>query len=1132
MRKNLFLTCLLTLFFLSASAKVEQSKNITVGSKTRSYILYVPDNVAANPSLVFSLHGASGHSTDKSPFRTSVADSKGCIVVYPQGETQYFAVFGGSTTGWAAYGEANDDLDFFKAIIEDVAKAYPSLDRNRIYCTGFSNGGMMTYSNSQTASDIFAAFASISGYPINEMHLRHSGQRPVPFLHIHGKADDFVKYSLMGTIRDNMVARNGCSPIPTVTSGAGYTKSVYAAAGGGFPYIYYEVDGMGHNDYTDKTEEGNSSLTMWNFLSQYTLTDACDKTLKWSQNPDQDGYLATEHGWQVTNRKRYVYGDATPTQNVSHSLQFEAGSHQLRIETTGTSGNTMTVKLATTDGKQVFCKQVPVGKKGYIPFSTTEYSEYTLTITKQSALDKFVSLSVYDTSAAWADAEAITSADVAEQLKTETKTIPLTQTDSSADKCSMTKESDGTTTFKTLSGGVEVVYKMLDVDVSGYDRVVVTFAAATPVELLAAFGSNQPTLAQGTTSYTYDIPSGTSTLSEIALIALWKGNGTTIKVKSVVLERDVVEEDDTPTAYTVSPIHQEGRNLVNEEGKTVVLHGVMDTPNAYFNGWRWQINWSNQYNTDEQVTSCLNYFKKLFSMITDKEQDAYCDLFRLHLDPAWTNDPDKKATNGGGENDISRFSKERLVTYLNKLYWPIIEDAMAKGLYIIVRPPGVCPQSIKVGDDYYNYLMTVWDVVSKDSRFKRYAGQVSLELANEPVDVYDAAGNKNSANALHDFFQPIVNKIRNNGYDGILWMPGRGWQADYTGYASYPITDANMGYAVHFYPGWYGTSGTYTNDAIITQFRNQVPVVDSYPVVITEVDWSPEDTGEGHYDEKGNWVVPNYGTWGTGTTSQFGNAFKAVCDHYKNISFTIEGTGLVYDIDEYLKTGKVKQAFNSKPDPDESCSVCMKWFKEWALGTADAVNDEMFSLKEGDFNPNIWETGKYSYDATKGVGTFYPGQYGFGGWHSKDGYDVSQYKTITVTFDEAPSNGVSFRIFDIDNYWTKEEDGHLWMTNCDGKYSVSMDISSIDHLYYVGFWAYGNAGGNYTKAMKIKSVTLTPKDVIVGDINCDGKVNIVDLAHLINILYTSSATNKATMDINKDGSVDKRDIDALVELLY
>ena len=28
----------------------------------------------------------------------------------------------------------------------------------------------------------------------------------------------------------------------------------------------------------------------------------------------------------------------------------------------------------------------------------------------------------------------------------------------------------------------------------------------------------------------------------------------------------------------------EGKNLVDANGKTVVLHGVMDTPNRYFNG--------------------------------------------------------------------------------------------------------------------------------------------------------------------------------------------------------------------------------------------------------------------------------------------------------------------------------------------------------------------------------------------------------------------------------------------------------------------------------------------------------------------------------------------------------------------
>ena len=33
-------------------------------------------------------------------------------------------------------------------------------------------------------------------------------------------------------------------------------------------------------------------------------------------------------------------------------------------------------------------------------------------------------------------------------------------------------------------------------------------------------------------------------------------------------------------------LHVEGKNLVDSEGKTVVLHGVMDTPNRYFNGNR------------------------------------------------------------------------------------------------------------------------------------------------------------------------------------------------------------------------------------------------------------------------------------------------------------------------------------------------------------------------------------------------------------------------------------------------------------------------------------------------------------------------------------------------------------------
>lgn len=126
------------------SAKVNSEKNIKVDGKERKYILYVPDNVSENPPLVFSLHGAAGHDTDRSPFRTSVADSEGCIVVYPQGNDQFFPVFGGYIPGWNSTGEANEDTEFFKAIIKAVDEEY-DIDLDRVYCCGFSNGGMMTY---------------------------------------------------------------------------------------------------------------------------------------------------------------------------------------------------------------------------------------------------------------------------------------------------------------------------------------------------------------------------------------------------------------------------------------------------------------------------------------------------------------------------------------------------------------------------------------------------------------------------------------------------------------------------------------------------------------------------------------------------------------------------------------------------------------------------------------------------------------------------------------------------------------------------------------------------------------------------------------------------------------------------
>ena len=102
----------------------------------------------------------------------------------------------------------------------------------------------------------------------------------------------------------------------------------------------------------------------------------------------------------------------------------------------------------------------------------------------------------------------------------------------------------------------------------------------------------------------------------------------------------------------MKPIHVEGNQLVDSEGNVKVLHGVMDTPSPYFNNNRWGWNCSS-----DNITPCIEYFNKLFTAITDSTSGAYCNLFRLHLDPCWTNDPNKVSDGKeSGEADISRFT--------------------------------------------------------------------------------------------------------------------------------------------------------------------------------------------------------------------------------------------------------------------------------------------------------------------------------------------------------------------------------------------------------------------------------------------------------------------------------------------
>ena len=458
-------------------------------------------------------------------------------------------------------------------------------------------------------------------------------------------------------------------------------------------------------------------------------------------------------------------------------------------------------------------------------------------------------------------------------------------------------------------------------------------------------------------------------------------------------------------------LHTEGRWLVDKHGNQVVLHGVMDTPSNYFNGGRWEgskaLGWWDHYN-DTGVTNCLAYFEKLFKGM----EKAKCDVFRLHMDPAWTNDPADgyvyagsvgQASDASGEADIKKFNPERYQKYMPQLYLKLAEMAMKYGMYVVVRPPGVCPHDLKVGDYYNQYLMYVWDVFSQQEFVKDHAGQISIELANEPVNLRNAQ-NQDDPKALHDYFQPIVNKIRENGFTGIIWAPGTGWQANYTSYATYPIEGDNIGYAVHDYTGWYGCSDANPDPQNkIEQFHKQVPVVDTNPIIITEVDWSPENpSAQGHYNEHNEWVQPNYGTWSTGSTSKWGKAYKAMLDYYGNISMTLSGTGCLFDIDKLLSTGNVYPAFNGL---EEACGkACMDWYADYYTVNYPHADDE---AETGDFYTiESLKADQESFDLMIGDKTKILLNVLYRDGHTKDISDVATYEVDQPSVVEVKNGSI------------------------------------------------------------------------------------------------------------------------------
>jgi polyhydroxybutyrate depolymerase len=163
---------------------------LMVDGVERRYLMHVPPDWAKQTqgAVILMLHGAGGtpeHAGASDLNR--YADRKGFLVVYPEGLDHAW------NDGRPISGRTADDVAFLSALIDELVQKY-SANPRRVYVTGISNGGFMSFTLACRISDKIAGIAPVAAsMGVGQMegcHPRHS----ISVMMINGTADPIVRF--------------------------------------------------------------------------------------------------------------------------------------------------------------------------------------------------------------------------------------------------------------------------------------------------------------------------------------------------------------------------------------------------------------------------------------------------------------------------------------------------------------------------------------------------------------------------------------------------------------------------------------------------------------------------------------------------------------------------------------------------------------------------------------------------------------------------------------------------------------------------------------------------------------------------------------------------------------------------
>lgn len=274
-------------FALGSPGPGDKTGTLEIGGRTRTYFVHVPtgyDGLKPLP-LVFVLHGGgqSPESAERMSGMSTKADIENFLVAYPSGTGRFSRMPTWNSGNCCGYGMENkmDDVAFLRALIGKLEQDY-TVDPRRIYATGISNGGMMSYRVACELADQFAAVAPVEG----AQNVECKPSAHVSVIIFHGTADRLVAFDggktthQIGPPRtDNSVAgavsfwvkEDACATPPKHEEQGVLRIDTYSGCKSGTGVALYAIEG-GRHTWPGTTISGNkvpATDLIWSFFAAH-----------------------------------------------------------------------------------------------------------------------------------------------------------------------------------------------------------------------------------------------------------------------------------------------------------------------------------------------------------------------------------------------------------------------------------------------------------------------------------------------------------------------------------------------------------------------------------------------------------------------------------------------------------------------------------------------------------------------------------------------------------------------------------------------------------------------------------------------------------------------------------------------